>query len=153
DKAGEIVNDVFINIWARREELRYPVYTYLQNAVKYGCLNHIRYLRSQQTFLDGYKEEIFSFQEQYILSGETPLQQVEIKELQEQIDQAINTLPEKCRIIFKKYLYEGIAPKDIATELGIHVNTVRVQIKIAFDKIRNEIGPAACLIFFYFFTK
>ncbi|MCC8144469.1 MAG: LuxR C-terminal-related transcriptional regulator [Tannerellaceae bacterium] len=54
---------------------------------------------------------------------------------------------------FSKYLYEGLSPKEIAQELGISVNTVRVQIKIAFDKIRNEVGPLAYLILFSLLAK
>ncbi|MCC8144468.1 MAG: hypothetical protein LIO97_11715 [Tannerellaceae bacterium] len=111
DKAEEIVNDVFINVWAKREELQYPVYTYLQNAVKYGCLNHIRFLKSQQTFLDKYKEEIFSFQEQYCLSDATPLELVEVKELQSKINQTIGVLPEKCRIILVNICMRDCRPK------------------------------------------
>jgi len=148
DKAKEIVNDIFINIWVKRGNLEFPIHSYLLRSVQYGCLNHIRTLKSQQTLLDKYREELYKFQEENCFSDVSPLNTLELKELEEQVKLAVDQLPGKCRSIFSKYIYEGKSPKEIASELDISVNTVRVQIKIALDKIRPMLGLFAGVLLY-----
>ena len=38
DIANEIVNDVFIHVWHKRNTLSYPIHSYLIQSVKNGCL-------------------------------------------------------------------------------------------------------------------
>lgn len=55
------------------------------------------------------------------------------------LKQAIHNLPEKCRIIFLMAREEGLKPKQIADILSIKKSTVRVQMKIAIEKLVEEI--------------
>ncbi|MCD7915866.1 MAG: sigma-70 family RNA polymerase sigma factor [Tannerellaceae bacterium] len=55
------------------------------------------------------------------------------------LKQAIHNLPEKCRIIFLMAREEGLKPKQIADILSIKESTVRVQMKIAIEKLVEEI--------------
>lgn len=148
DKAKEIANDVFINIWTRRGSLEFPIHSYLIRSIQYGCLNHIRTLKSRQEVLDKYREELYNFQEQHCNSDVNPLSILELHELEQQVKQAVEQLPDKCRNVFYRYIYEGMSPKEIATELDISVNTVRVQIKIALDKIRPALGVFAGVLLY-----
>lgn len=60
---AEIVDDVFVNIWNKRETLSYPIHYYLVRSVQNGCLNHIRMQRAQQNVLDEHKDRMLAFQE------------------------------------------------------------------------------------------
>ena len=71
DLCSEIVDDVFINVWFKRDTLAYPIHYYLVRSVQNGCLNHIRSQRSQQNMLDIHKDQLLAHQESYIQS--TPL--------------------------------------------------------------------------------
>lgn len=62
-QGAEIVDDVFINIWNKRDTLSYPIHLYLVRSVQNGCLNYIRAQRSQQNVLDEHKEQMLAFQE------------------------------------------------------------------------------------------
>jgi RNA polymerase sigma-70 factor (family 1) len=136
DVANEIVNDVFIHVWHKRQTLVYPIHSYLIQSVKNGCLNHIRAQRTNERVLTEHKKQLLDFQEEYILSNPTPLQYVETQEIEMQVRNAIAQLPEKCRTIFEQYLFGGKLPEEIAKEQLITVSTVRVQIKNALDKLK-----------------
>lgn len=149
EAAKEVVNDVFVHIWNKQTELEFPVHAYLLRCVQNGCLNYIRSLRSRERVLDEFKEDLLSFQEEYCRSGETPLQLLEVEELKKQVHTAIGLLPEKCRFIFEKYLYQNQSPQEIADECRLSVNTVRVQIKKAFDRLKEQVGPAVFILFYF----
>ena len=56
-------------------------------------------------------------------------------------------------MIIGKYLYSGISPQEIADELGISVNTVRVQIKNAMDKMKMQLGSAIVILLLFLLKK
>ena len=47
----------------------------------------------------------------------------------------INDLPERCRTVFLLNRQEGLSSREIAEALSLSESTVRVQIKIAVDRI------------------
>lgn len=148
DIANEIVNDVFINVWHKRHTLSYPIHSYLVQSVKNGCLNHIRSQKTNDRVLSEHKKQLLDFQEEYILSNPTPLQYVESQEIEKQVRNAIAQLPEKSRIIFEQYLFNGKLPEEIAKEQFITVSTVRVQIKNAMDKLKISLNHLICGLLF-----
>lgn len=42
EKARELVNDVFLRVWERRAELKYPPLPYLISGVRNACYNYLR---------------------------------------------------------------------------------------------------------------
>lgn len=143
----EVVDDVFLNIWYKRRNLIYPVHSYLIRAVQNGCLNYIRTQRTLQSVLDTHQEQLSTFQEECILSTPAPLQDVELKETETEIRQAVNQLPPKCRSIFEAYFYAGKSAEEIAVEMGLTVSTVRVQIKNALDKLKQMLKHLLFILF------
>lgn len=143
----EVVDDVFLNIWYKRRNLIYPVHSYLIRAVQNGCLNYIRTQRTLQSVLDTHQEQLSTFQEECILSTPAPLQDVELKETETEIRQAVNQLPPKCRSIFEAYFYAGKSAEEIALEMGLTVSTVRVQIKNALDKLKQMLKHLLFILF------
>lgn len=145
----EIVNDAFVHVWNKRDELNFPIHSYLLRCIQNGCLNYIRSLRSRERILDEFKEDLLLFQEEYCQCAENPLELLEVEELKKQVHVAVSLLPEKCRLIFEKYLYKNLSPQEIANECSLSVNTVRVQIKNAFDRLKKDLGPAIFILFLY----
>ena len=66
--------------------------------------------------------------------------QVTLKELQKEIDAAINDLPEQCRTIFQLSRFEDLKYKDIAGKLGISVKTVENQMGKALRTLRTKLA-------------
>lgn len=149
DEAKDVVNEVFINVWQKREQLTFPIHSYLLCSVRNGCLNYLRSLRNRERVIDEYHEELINFQEEYCLNNETPLAILEIEDLKGQVNSVVQSLPEKCRFVFEKYLYGNLSPQEIADEQGLSVNTVRVHIKHAMDKMRLELGGSVGILLLF----
>ena len=127
--------------------------TYILQSVQNGCLNYIRALKNRERVMDEYRKELLNYQEEYCANDNTPLQLLEIEDLQKQVHNVVNSLPERCRIIFEKYLYNNKSPQEIAEELDISVNTVRVQIKNAMDKMKVKLGTSLGILLLFLFQK
>lgn len=65
----------------------------------------------------------------------SPEEHLELKEMREMLDKAIDELPEKCRLVFLMSREEGLKTKEIAEILSVQESTVRVQMKIAIEKL------------------
>lgn len=81
------------------------------------------------------------------------MQLLEIEELKSQVNTVIDSLSVKCRLVFEKYLYEGMSPQEIADEQAISVNTVRVHIKNAMDHIKLQLGPTAGILLLFLYGR
>lgn len=138
--AREIINDVFLNLWNNRTTLVFPIHAYLVCAVRNRCLNYVQRKRMNEYSLTEADEQLYAFREAQISQDEQPLAQLENKELQEQIRQAIDSLPEKCRHIFIQYLYHNKTYEEIAELYAISNVTVRRQVGIALEKLRKRLG-------------
>jgi RNA polymerase sigma-70 factor (ECF subfamily) len=68
------------------------------------------------------------------------------KELAEQIRQAIDTLPEKCKLVFEMSRFEYLKNKEIAERLNISQNTVERHITIALEKLRKSLGYTISIV-------
>lgn len=130
--AEDIIQEAFVYLWRNRENIspQYPIFAYLQKIVKNSCLNYIRHLNVEKKYEDSYSgEEIFSEDEKN-----------DLYELISEVKVAINKLPEKCRKIFILSCVEGLKYHEVAEDMGVSLNTVKSQVKIAYKKIREEIN-------------
>lgn len=137
--AQEITNDVFLNAWHLREQLVYPVNAYLRQAVQNRSLNYLRSLRMQEVPLTEAEEKLLRFREMQTGSDEHPLGRLENKELHQLVAEAVSRLPERCRQVFTQKFYYGKTSEEIARECGLNASTVRVQLKIALTKLKEEL--------------
>jgi RNA polymerase sigma-70 factor (ECF subfamily) len=143
EEAKDIVNDIFVSVWNNRRKLFFPIHPYLQTALKNGCLNWIRYSQSKLHMMDSYKS-LMEIRMERIYAMES-LDVNEVIDAVNLIKKAAQTLPERCRVIFEMYFYLGYNSTEIAEHLGLSASTIRVQLKIALSKLKEEIPP---LIFF-----
>ena len=67
--------------------------------------------------------------------------------INELVDHAIETLPEKCRHIYTLSKKEGLSYQEIALHLEISEKTVENQIGIALRKLRETLKPHISLIY------
>jgi RNA polymerase sigma-70 factor (ECF subfamily) len=129
EDAREVVQEVFINVWDKRDQLSFDeeLKYYLFRAVKNACLNLIKKRRLETVSLE---EALTAAEEQL---GEDTETQRRFKAVMAQIDQ----LPEMCREIFLMSRMEGLSHKEIAEILEIAPKTVENQIGIGLKKIRE----------------
>ena len=77
------------------------------------------------------------------LKVQAPLsdEKLEAAELQSVIDQAVDQLPERCRLVFVLSRFEQMSHKEIANQLDISPKTVENQITKALKILRETLGP------------
>lgn len=137
--AQEIVNDVFLNVWHHRLTLSIPVTAYLIRAVQNRSLNHLQRKRTRELPLSDVQEQLLTISEQAVTAEEHPLAYLENLEFEKYIADAVETLPDRCRTIFKQYLYQNRTYDEIAHLNGITSSTVRGQIRIALSKVSESL--------------
>jgi RNA polymerase sigma-70 factor, ECF subfamily len=144
--AEEIVQDQFVNIWEKRDELQIRVSykSYLFKAVEYKAID---YLRSKFAKIHFVGEE-FSDEASEILN---PLHKLENEELAAAVTKALEHLPERCYIIFSMSWFSELTNKQIAQELNISEKTVENQITIALKKLKILLGEFLSILIFLFF--
>jgi len=133
--AEEAASDTMIALWEQREKL--PgidnVRVWLFVIARNKCLNMLKYRQSRSTVpLDLIPVEI-SF------PGNDPEQICINTEMRKKMAKAVNTLPQRCKIIFKLVKEEGLSYKEVADILHISPKTVDAQLVAALGKITQAI--------------
>jgi RNA polymerase sigma-70 factor (ECF subfamily) len=145
----EIIADVFLAIWQSRNKLKQinNLETYLFVTVRNEITRYNKRLEKQKFLsLDHIPVQI-----EVAAGEESPEDKLTFDEMEQLLGQIIGELPERCRVIFLLARQEGLKPKEIAEKLSISENTVRVQMKIAIEKIIKQIKPYYPDLTFSFF--
>ena len=132
DIAEDIVQDVFINIWNKRNTLNYTgnIKPCFIKSVINASINYIQSKYARQNFVD----------ESSAISNKSAYNQhddIVGRELNHLIMDAIEQLPDKCRIIFSLSRFSGLSYKEIAEQLGLSIKTVEAQISIALKRVHE----------------
>lgn len=128
--AEEIVSDVFVNCWINRATLQDILNpeTYLFVCVKHKAINYTKKMSTIHLVnLDGHSSELIDLSR--------PDTKFEKKELLLKLDEAIETLPLQCRVIFRLVKEDGMKYREVAEVLGISVRTVETQVFRAMKKL------------------
>lgn len=134
--AEDIVQGVFVNLLENVHKIVFKksVETYLFGAVKNACLNHLRDLKIKDKHQLLYIEAVLKLSEENVGFEE---------EIIEEIATIIKALPPRMyEIIYRKYFLE-MSVKEIATDLSISENTVKVQLFKGRGAIRQLLEPIA----------
>lgn len=136
--AEDVVSDLFFQLWKSREMLasidNFNAYVY--RAVRNSCTNYL---------LSGYRNRISDFtqtQLQVSVDESVPAdEEVDFQLLNRALTDAVEQLPERCRIIFKLAKEDGMSHRDIAAALDISVSTVEGQLAIAMRRLKAAAAP------------
>ena len=127
-EAEEVVLDVFTKLWENRKTLRkiQNLSGYLYTSVKYTAIS---LLRKQKHLTCNEITETAAY------SLVTPESKLISKESLSRINEGINSLPPKCRLIFRLVKDERLKYAEVAELLNISVKTVEAQVYIATKKL------------------
>lgn len=146
--AEEMVHRVFLKILERKDPLNVhaSLKAYIFRSVNNECLNYIKHQKVKQTYQSYATNEMDNF-------PETPSSKLSYKELELQLKQAINDLPEQCRTIFQLSRFEELKYGQIADQLGISIKTVEAQMSKALKRLRVELADYLPLIVWMLIIK
>jgi RNA polymerase sigma-70 factor (family 1) len=131
EESEELVSDLFIKIWQKKEQL--PAITqpllYFYTSVRNLALNRLAKLKSQQNI----SPENWLVQLDSIYFDPEKLMMTE--EMIRQIRTAVNTLPPRCKLIFKLVKEDGLKYREVAELLNLSAKTIEAQMAIALRRL------------------
>ena len=136
EAAEDILQDVFIKIWERKEQLKTEtsIKSFLFTIANHAALNFIRHNKIVMKFQ---MEEL-----QKPAFGESPHVALERKNQEELLMESISNLPEKPRVTFMMCKFDGLSYKEVASRLNISVKTVEGHIGRALKMLREDVQQA-----------
>jgi RNA polymerase sigma-70 factor, ECF subfamily len=151
DLAEEIVCDIFTRVWQNREtlDIRVSLRDYLVKAVHNNCIDYYRQLKRQdniKTSLETTGQTLYTL----VDLGETPLDYILTRELEERIQNVIESLPPQYKKAFKLSRFNDLTYDEIAIEMQISVNSVKTNIKNALAFLRKELSDLFVLMLMLF---
>lgn len=133
DAAHDVVQDVFLRLWNKRDEsdaILNPA-AYLYKSVVNTSLNYIEQHKRRKPGAEPLS----------LPSLDKSDSLVETKELRSKIGEAIDKLPPQCRTIFILSRLEEKKNREIAALMNLSLKTVENQMGIALKKMRDELKP------------
>ena len=143
-----ILQEVFLRIYQNRKNIKSTetFQSYIFTITRNLLLNELRSRLHEHKA----KEKIYreSVAREYLLS-----EKIEFLELQEKLEQIIETLPDRRREIYLLSRKKGLSHKEIAVKLDLSEKTVEYHITQSLSEIKKkmrEIGLLAMLYFYFF---
>jgi RNA polymerase sigma-70 factor (ECF subfamily) len=136
DTAKDLVQEVFVELWRRREQLdvHTSVRAYLRRAAVNRALNYLKSSRrlrfESEAGLPDLPAAPSVDEQQHEETRET---------LESALHRAIEALPERCRIVFSLSRFGELSHREIAEQLDISVKTIENQITKAMKLLREAL--------------
>lgn len=143
----EIIQDVFIDLWNNRAniQIKISLNSYLYACTRYKVFAQFRKQKITRVELFEDLKKRFQYS--------TPETKIMHKELVEQIDVVVETLPEKCRKVYILSRRNQLSHKEIAEKLNISTKTVENHISYALKALRKALGPMLGVELLLFLTE
>lgn len=132
DLIEDCLQDIFVKLWEDRATLSiFHIKTYLYKSSRNQMLNALRAQNNRLIRHEQWAQE----EMQRIYAQEC----VDMEEFTVFYNEAVEALPEKCRVIYQCCKDAKKSYKQVAEELEISVKTIENQMSIAYKKIRSHI--------------
>ena len=147
DAAADVVQDVFLSLWNRRNELNIQgsLAAYLHSSIRYKCIHYIEKNITRRNYMVQLTEVIISGS---TTDAETNLK---LKEMQRTINKTVAGMPFKMQEVFKLSRQEHLSHKEIAEYMNVSVETVKKHIHHALHLIRKDLIPHTSILYILVF--
>lgn len=146
EQADDVVQDAFCRLYENRSTItiHFSLRSYLYRSVYNGCIDLIRHQKIVNHYIDA---EMLDFYFTRILQHPEAELALQDKDISRAVQEAIDTLPNRCKEIFCLSKLEGLSNKQIAEQLEISLKTVEAQMTTAFVRLRKELEWLLFIIF------
>jgi len=155
EDAEDIIQDIFLSLHESYDTLSSSISmnmdAYIFTTVKNRCIDFLR-----RKIIEQKSKEYIQEKESLVLRMKFDSLEVldnnlfEGNDIETVLQEALNTLPERCREILIMHKIEGLKQKEIAGTLNLSPKTVENQLMIAYKKIREEFRKYPDLFSFLF---
>ena len=142
----DIVQEVFFRLWDKRKQITVTssAQNYLLTSVRNLCLNYLRRQEVQQPF----EESLFDQPD-----DEEGDRLIQLRELEEQLAQALAQLPPEYRLAFELNRMEGKSLEEVAQRMGVSTRTVERYRDKAIALLQTELKEYLPLFLLLFAMK
>lgn len=142
EEAEDVVQDVFVELWRRRDTvvIGEQILAFLYRSVYTKAINLLKHQAIENNYSNA-MTEIYERKLQFYQPDHAEvIRKIENQELRQEIYNAINELPDKCREVFKLSYLHDMKNKEIAEALSISLRTVEAHIYKALKFLRERLG-------------
>ncbi|WP_312333847.1 RNA polymerase sigma factor [Sphingobacterium sp.] len=141
EEAEEITQEAFVQLYYYREKINAPesIYPFLHRVAKRIAISAFR----RKILHDQYE---LSQRASWDETGPALTQQLDYRELQQELEKIIDELPEQQQRIYRLNKLEDHSYQDIAEQVGLSKNTVRNHLALASKFVRLRLDK----IFLFF---
>lgn len=134
--ANDIVSEVFIKFFRRikKDHNIQDISFYLYKSVKNQCLTHLKAQKKDFSIDDMDWDSAM-----YHYEVRNPESELINRELSLQIEEAINNLPPRRKLIYKMVVIDGLKYKEAAEILDLSVKTIENHLALAVRDLRDKI--------------
>lgn len=134
--AEDIIQELFISIWKRREDLdiRNGLPGYLYTSTKYLSIHFISRNMAASGYLSSFSEHMEPVVHPSVESG------MDARQLEKTINLVVEKMPDKMKEVFRLSRGEHLTHREIAERLHISEETVKKQVYNALKFIRQHMG-------------
>ena len=141
----DLVQELFVSLWIRRNELSVDnLNAYLFKALKFQVLNTLRNGKIRQRHLD---------QMDKLIASNTIEELLNFQELNDHLNSAMASLPDRCREIFYMSRYDHMTHQEIANQLNLSTQTVKNQISKAISYLKVSLESLPSILIFIILNR
>ena len=139
---SEIVHDIFLNLWLRREKLQIEYFQgYITASARYQIYRHLKNIKRKSI---EYREDLDFGNLVAVNDGES---NIRYRELEKKVEEELEELPSRCREIFTLSRMQQLSNDEIAARLDISKRTVENQLTYALRHLRLSIRHFLFIIY------
>ncbi len=141
--AEDIIQDILVHLWENRENLiiHTSLEAYLFRSVYHRCISSIKLQNLRSRHLTQIEIDLRHDEMRFFDSDENEaIRKLFMNDLNVELNQAINSLPSKCREVFEMSFLQDYRNKEISEKLKISVNTVESHITNALKALRKKLS-------------
>jgi len=140
----DICQEAFIRYWHYRHNIadaEDAIRSYLYTMVRNACISKLRHDKVVKRYLNS---------QDTAGSDEIGIDHAMIRsEVAAEIYGALEKLPQGCRQVVQMAYLEGMKNKEIASKLGVSVNTVKTQRQRAIHLLRSSLKPGTLALLLF----
>ena len=136
DNAEDVVQDVFVRLWEKREELKLhgSLKSYLLKSVQNSCLDELRRRKVREQYAEEHAEN-----DVWQLYNNDTEDYIFYSDLQNRLEHLLSKMPDEIAQTFRMSRFDGLKYKEIAQQLNISERLVESRISKALQILQQSL--------------